>query len=128
MSDITKKVDRGVPPATRTQNFTQADASEGDILMVQDSLGRPAKKVFIETTATMQVRFNVYHKVYPLRDGRDLMDTAHLPNLTGGGLVKDSTGAIISLEADESFEIDGSFPVNDIELVTVSGNFDILVV
>ena len=128
MADITKLVNRIIPPNERTQAFSQVDASEGDVLLVRSSLGRPAKKVLIETTATLAVRFNVYHKVYPRRDGRDLMDTDHLNNLALGGTIKDSTGALITLEADETFEMDGSYPVEDIELVAVSGNFVITVV
>lgn len=128
MADVTKPVNRIIPPNQRTQIFTDADAGAGDVILVKESLGRPAKKVLIETTANLSLRFNVYHKVYPQRDGRDLMDTAHLPNLTLGGTVKDDTGALISLEADETFEMDGSYAVNDIELVTVSGNFAITTV
>jgi len=128
MADVTKLVNRGVPAAQRTQVFTQADAGEGDVILVRDSLGRPAKKVLIETTANLSLRFNVYHMVYPQRDGRDLMDTGHLPNLALGGRVKDDTTAIISLEADETFEMDGSYSVEDIELLTVSGNFTITTV
>lgn len=128
MTDITKKVNRLVPPTERTQVFTEADASAGDVLLVTESLGHAAKKVLIETTANLSLRFNVYHKVYPQRDGRDLAHTSHLSNLALGGTIKDDTGAIVSLEADETFEMDGSYPTSDIELVTVSGNFTITVV
>lgn len=123
MADVIKKVNRAIPPQERTLTITEADASAGDVVMIADSMGRPAKKVLIEAEAEMSVRFNVYHKVYPNRDGRDLMTTAHLPNLALGGTIKDDTMALIELEADETFEMDGGFPASDMELVTCSGNF-----
>lgn len=127
MADITKKVDRGIPPTTRTQNFTQNDAVEGDILMIRESLGRPARKVLIEADADMAVRFNVYRKIYPFRDGRDLTNTDHLPLLLSGVQIQSDEGALISLASDETFEME-SLPISDIELVTISGSFDILVI
>ena len=123
MADVVKKVNRAIPPTERTLTITEADASAGDVILVAESMGRPARKVLIEAEDVMSVRFNVYHKVYPRRDGRDLMTTAHLPNLALGGTIKDDTMALIELEADETFELDGSFPTSDIELVTCSGNF-----
>ena len=128
MADVVKKVNQWVFPTSRSQNFTQADAGEGDVLMVRESLGRTARKAVIEAVAPMEVRFNVYHTVYPPR-GNDpsFMHTAHLPNTASGLSVKDDTVALVQIAASETFELDGDFPISDIELVTVSGNFDILV-
>lgn len=123
MADIVKKVNRAVPPQARTLTIRETDAGEGDVIMVQESMGRPAKKILIEAEDEMSVRFNVYHKVFPNRDGIDFMSTAHLPNLALGGTIKDDTSGLIQLAADETFEMDDGFPTSDIELVTCSGNF-----
>ncbi len=125
MTDIVKKVNRGVPPQERTLTISGADVSTGDVFMVEESMGRAAKKVFVDAGDYIAMRFNVYHMVYPQRDGRDLMTTAHLPNLALGGRIKDSTTALVELAPDETFELDGT-PVSDIEFQTVSGNFTII--
>jgi predicted hydrocarbon binding protein len=130
MSDITKKVHRLVPINERSQTFTQADASAGDVIMVKDSLGRPARKVLIEAGDTMSVRFNVYQNIFPLRE--HWMDDfgAWNPgqrNLALGSRVKDNEGVSISIEADGTLELDKDIPVSDIELLTVSGEFTVTV-
>lgn len=129
MADITKKVDRGIFPTSRTQNFTQADAGAGDVLMVESSLGHPARHVMIETDADLEFRLNVYYKVYPRHApfGDGLTDIDHLPNVAAGVDITSDTGALVSLGAGETFELDGDTPVKDIQLVTVSGNFDVFV-
>jgi hypothetical protein len=129
MSKITKKVNRGLPPNSRTQNFTQADAGADDVLMIEDSLGHCARNVTIETDAELQIRFNVYHTIFPKRSQYDSPADFYggLEVLSSGQEYKDETMGIVSLEADSIYEINGDFPVRDIELLTVSGNFDIFV-
>lgn len=128
MGDVVKKVDRIVLPTSRTQNFTQADASQGDILLVKDSLGHAASHVTVEAFSLLQLRFNVYHKVFPKRKtSTGLPGTYHLDNLTSGMDIIDTTGALVTVEAGTTYELDNEFPINDIELVTVSGLFDIFV-
>ena len=122
MADITKKVDRAINSNLRAQTFTEADASQGDVILVKASLGRPARTVTIETSAGMSVKFNVYRDVYQARGYEgDLMYTAHMPNLTSGGPVKGDSAALESIDAGDVFELNKELPVNDIELVTVSG-------
>jgi len=129
MSDITKLVDRGIPVNERTVSFTQDDASEGDVLLVQDSLGKHANKVTIEAGADMAVRFNVYRKVYPQRgqDGgldADVMGLSSF-NVSRGVQVKSDQNAVFNLAPSDVLEFDNDLPVKDIELVTVSGVFEI---
>ena len=50
MAKVSKPVDKLVPATERTQVFTDADASSGDILDLMATLHRPAKKIVIETT------------------------------------------------------------------------------
>ena len=127
MSKITKKVDRAIPPNQRTQTFAFVDGiSEGDVLMVADSLGHPAKIVEIESTGGMQVRLNVYHTIYPRRDGNDLMFTSQMPNLALGQEIKTTSNARIYIDAGSTLTLDDGLPISDIELLTVTGNFSIL--
>jgi len=130
MSDITKTVSHYVPPGLRTVNFTNTDAGTGDVLLVRDSLGYDAKNVSIQCTVdSMQVKFNVYHTVFPPRVGvassGDLMYTSHLANLTSGEQIKDITGATIDINANDTFEWETGPLIRDIEIVVASGQFDI---
>ena len=127
MTDITKLVDRAIPPTERTQSFTESDASAGDVLLVKESLGRPARRVNIESDGGMSVRFNVYHTIFPEREGNDLMHTKGMPNLSQGQTIKLATAARVTLGVGEIWEMDGDFPTSDIELVTASGNWEIIV-
>ena len=132
MSDIIKKVDRGVPSAQRTQNFTEVDAAaDGDILKIEESLGRVAMHVVIEnkTGGAMTVKFNVIRTVFPNRTKEDY-DNPYpemYKNLALGQVVEDTTGALVTINPTETFELDNDLPVKDIKLVTVSTTFDIFV-
>ena len=132
MSDIIKKVDRGVPSAQRTQNFTEVDATaDGDILKIEESLGRVAMHVVIEnkTGGAMTVKFNVIRTVFPNRTKEDY-DNPYpemYKNLALGQVVEDTTGALVTINAGDTFELDNDLPVKDIKLVTVSTTFDIFV-
>jgi len=126
MADITKKVDRGVPPTERMVSFTDADAGAGDVLMVYESLGGPAASITIEAGGAMTVRFNVYREVYPRRPGNDFMYSSGHDNISLGERIKDNAAHLVSVGAGETWSNDGEFPVKDIELDTVSGTFDIL--
>ena len=132
MSDIIKKVDRGVPSAQRTQNFTEVDAAaDGDILKIEESRGRVAMHVVLEkkTGGAMTVKFNVIRTVFPNRTKEDY-DNPYpemYKNLALGQVVEDTTGALVTINPTETFELDNDLPVKDIKLVTVSTTFDIFV-
>ena len=129
MADIVKKADRGVPSEQRTQNFTQADANAGDILKIQESLGRVAKHVVIEAGAAMTVRFNVIRTIYPdkTKQEYDCYYEGVYKNLALGQTIEDTTGALVSIGANETFELDNDLPVKDIKIETAAGSFDIFV-
>ena len=130
MSDVVKKVHRLVPSNERSQTFTEADASAGDVIMVKDSLGRPARKVFIEADDPISLRPNVYQYIFPLRESWEDDFGAWNPgerNMALGQRVKDNEGVSIDLEAGGSLELDHDIPVSDLELLTVSGLFTITV-
>jgi hypothetical protein len=129
MADIIKKVDRGISSEQRTQNFTNTDANAGDILKIQESLGRTAKHVVIEATGAMTVRFNVVRTIYPnkTKEEYDCLYPEMYKNLALGQTIEDTTGALVSIGANESFELDNDLPVKDIKIVTAAGAFDIFV-
>lgn len=129
MADIIKKVDRGISSEQRTQNFTNTDANAGDILKIQESLGRTAKHVVIEAIGAMTVRFNVVRTIYPnkTKEEYDCLYPEMYKNLALGQTIEDTTGALVSIGANESFELDNDLPVKDIKIVTAAGAFDIFV-
>ena len=132
MANIIKKVDRGVPATQRTQNFTQADANVGDILMIQESLGRMAKHIVIDVPTgggSMTVRFNVIRTIYPnkTKEEYDCLYPEMYKNLALGQEVEDTTGALVTIAAGETFELDNDLPVKDIKVVSSATNWDIFV-
>ena len=128
MSDITKRVNRGIPCTQRTQSFTELDAGAGDVLMIEASLGHPAHILTVESAGGMSLRLNVHQTVYPNRQGGDLMWTEHMPNLALGQNYKDNSMALIDLVSGETMVFDDGTPVKDLEIVTVAGSFEILAV
>ena len=129
MADIIKKVDRGISSDQRTQNFTNIDANAGDILKIQESLGRVARHIVIEAGAAMTVRFNVIRIIYPdkTREEYDCLYPGMYKNLALGQTVEDTTGALVSIGAGETFELDNDLPVKDIKIESAAGAFDIFV-
>jgi len=128
MADIVKFVNRGIAPTMRTVNFTQADAGDGDTLMIRDSLGHDAHTLVIEAAATMLIRFNTRYKVYPHRGSPEMFDMnqINVPDLAREENLIDLTSpAAVTLEANETFTLKDDIPIRDIYIATVSGNFDI---
>jgi hypothetical protein len=129
MADITKKVHNLVPGNQRSQSFTQADAGAGDVIMVAESLGKPAHKVLFDADQALSFRLNVYHEIFPRRTGDQVIniwDECDV-NLTSGIRYQDASMAEIFIDAGSTFELDNDVPVNDIEMVTVSGNYTVIV-
>lgn len=130
MSDITKKVDRGIFPTQRSQIFTNSDAGAGDVILVKDSLGHSARSLTVDATDAMSIRLNVYRTVFvQRRTDQNLSPWAPgLPNVASGIQVKDETNARIDLDPSETFTLTNEMPIDDIELVAVSGVYEILVI
>lgn len=126
MTDQTKRVDRGIPPQSRTQSWTNVEASAGDVLLVETSLGHCASQVKIEAgSGDMGVRFNVYHTVYQRRPYDSLLRD-DLPNVASGLQYHVDT-ARVDIRTGTTFILDDDFPVSDIELITASGSWNIFV-
>jgi len=128
VADIIKRVNFSKPSMQRTVNFSNADANQGDVLLVEDSLGFAASNATIRcTVAAMRIRFNIYITDYPRRitlPPGDFMYTDHLDNLASGVRYTDETVGFVDINAGEIYELEGDFPIENIELVTLSGNFD----
>lgn len=126
MADIKKPIDYNVSPNERYQVFTKADATTGDVLKVNDSLGFPASYVSIAAQGgAMAVRFNVYRRIYQLRPD-DGIHMNHVQNTSSGFTIKEAT-ASYSIESNTTFELSNKMPISDIELIVVSGNYKIFV-
>jgi len=131
MSTVIKRVSNALPSPYRNQNFTEADASAGDLIDVKTSLGRPASNCKIEVDSTgdgMAIRFNVKRTVYPKiprREGH--MYFSHLPYLISGEDYTDSTVARVNIESGTTYELSNGPAISDIEILTASGHFDIWV-
>lgn len=130
MTDIVKKVNPSIPTNERSQRFDHNDAGTGDVLMFKESLGKPATRIIVEATDEMFIRMNVYHTSFPMRtlleDDFNQFNLGVL-NLTSGIRYKDDTNALILLDAGETFELNNDMPVDDMELVTTSGIFEVIV-
>ncbi len=131
MAEITKKVDRAIPSGSRYQTFSGADVpNDGDIILVEDSLGRAASRVDITPFVSgMQVRFNVRQKIFNRRTASfdELQWSDHLPNMTSGHSFIDATQGIVYVNVGNTLTLDGDIPVSDIEITVASGDFHILV-
>lgn len=131
MPNITKLVDKNKPALQRSQVFTQADATAGDIVLVHNSLGKAARVCIIEAVGAMTVRFNVQRTVYPERTQADGLVipgvTAGVPNLAKGVSVVDESSAVVTIAANSTFTLDNDLPVSDIQIVSAGGNFEIFV-
>lgn len=129
MSTVIKKVNRGISSELRTQSFTKADVAQGDIIDVNTSLGRPARLVRVTNTSDgLSLRFNVMNTVYHQYGDAGTAGLAFQegqPIMASGVQYIDRTGALVSFAANTSRDF--SLSVNDIEVVTISGQVEIFV-
>ena len=125
MSQIVKPVDRSTSPQERFQVFTQADAVQGDILMVLASLGKSAGEILITPTNNMTIRVNVVQTVAPNRQGNDLMFTSQMKNLALSQTIVNDSATPIPITGGTTFVLD--IPIQDIELTSFTGNWTIIV-
>jgi hypothetical protein len=84
MADIIKVPSGFTDSRYIMQTFTNTDATTGDVIRVDLSLGRDARQVVIEPAdGDLTVVFNAYERVYKRRS--DTSDgvpfTSHIPNL-----------------------------------------------
>ena len=127
MAKIIKLVDRIVPSIERAQVFTNTDALTGDILDFMASLGRPARKVTIETGggSDLTTRKNVVQMIYPLRENDIFsgpLGTGDSNLAQGVEKIDDTMGA---LDSTPSLTLDG--PVKDLEVTWSAGTWEITV-
>lgn len=127
MAKITKKVDRNIPFKLRSQQFTKDEISEGDVLMIEDSLGFCANHVEIKTASgAMAIRLNVYQTVYPKRPANEGMN-AEFWDLIASGIEYKTETPRIEVATNTTLTVNG-FAVRDLEVITASGiDYSILV-
>jgi hypothetical protein len=136
VATITKKVDRGIEPTKRYQYWASSENADddtaiaaGDVFRIEDSLGKPASYVYIETATgtVLSIRLNGRVVTYPLRDAR--LNWPHpQPDLENPIERQDESMAAISIGANEVWEFQNVLPVSDIEIVVWSaGSFELFV-
>jgi hypothetical protein len=136
VTTITKKVDRGISPNLRYQFWLSSEdaddgtsIAQGDVFLIEESLGRPAKYLYIETASgtDLTIRLNGRVITYPLRDAR-LNWPVPERDLENPVERQDTTMAAIAINAEDVFEIDGVLPIRDIQIVAWSaGSFEVFV-
>jgi hypothetical protein len=128
MANITKKVTRGIPSPTQYWSTT-ADLNDsstpivaGDVFKINDSLLGPASEVVITTTSagSMSFRTNPFIQLFPSRpDGEFMYDPGKF--IASGVTHTDTSQSPIVVPASNTITLSG--PINDLQLVTVSGAF-----
>lgn len=135
MADITRRVNRGIPPTKRFQSWDSAvhrnDAgegfAEGDIFQVETSLGHPASHVniVVDTTpaGSMSVRFNPEVRIFRRRDRGEYGYLSENEIWVASGITwsGDTSMNAIILEEGDTYNIDNELPVSTIQLATYSG-------
>jgi len=128
MAERTKICDRNLESPYRSVNWTEADSDEGDVLLVRESLGRPASNCTIEVDSVgdgMSVRFNVKRTIYPRIPRREgFMYVDHLPYLPSGEDYTDTTVALVNIEAGSTYSFETGPAVRDVQIVSASGHWD----
>lgn len=128
MAKVTKLVDRLIPSQERTQVFTDADASSGDVLDFLASLGKSARLVRIETTGSsdLSVRRNVTQTIYPQRTEGIFDGPLHGQNINvaQGQEITDASVVAETIGPDNQ-DLQG--PVKDLEVTWTTGNWTIVV-
>jgi len=136
MATITKKVDKGIEGTKRYQYWASSEnaddgtvIAQGDVFMIEQSLRRPAKYLWIETAfgTDLEIRINSRIVTYPLRDAR-LNWPVTTPDLDNPVERFDTSMAAIPIGEDETWELEGMMPISDITITTWSaGSFEIFV-
>jgi len=124
MADVYNIVNRAIPPNLRSVVFSQVDTTSG-ILLVEKSLGHPAKNVYITATNAMRVRFNVYETVYPMRKDPSIPYSDGMPLLVSGIQYHDTSVSGFVIAASSTYDNNGEFPIRDIEIQSADGDFEI---
>lgn len=139
MSDITKRVNAGINTGERNQSWdTSVDTNDddthiiaGDIFRIEDSLGRAGRSLSITTSATGSIsyRLNPVVTVYPRRNIGEFGYISESYDLVASGrdFVDTSIGPTI-IEAGETITYaKGEVNVRTLQIVTMSGDFKVIV-
>lgn len=136
MATITKRVERAVEPGKRYQLFKSSGnndsgstIAEGDIFMIQDSLGRPAKSVQIKADAyisNLSIRLNSQILQFKTRQFNPndpvVLDLENPINTT------DSSMEPLEIGAGETLTLSNLIPISDIQIVSLdAGSFELFV-
>lgn len=135
MASITKRVDPNIESTKRYQYWASSEnADDGtviaaaDIFMIEDTLGRPARYVYIKTAALtdLSIKFNTRRREYPLRD--PVVNQPQRPDLENEVITIDTSMAAIPVAAGSETTFQDVLAVSDITITAWSaGSFELIV-
>ena len=135
MASITKKVDQNIESTKRYQYWASSEnADDGtiiaalDIFMIEDTLGRPARYIYIKTAALcdLSIKFNTRMRTYTLRD--PVVNQPQRPDLENEVITIDTSMAAIPIAASSEKIFQDVLAVSDITITAFSaGSFELLV-
>jgi len=134
MATITRKVDRQILPQLRHQYINSTMNSDlgvplatGDMFLVEECLGKPAKYLWVETTAgtDLSIRINSRVVKVPMRD--PILNNPQTPAIENSYVVLDTTQGPVIIGAAEVWEIKNVIPINDITFIWTAGSWEVVV-
>ena len=127
MAKFVKKVDRLVPSTERSQVFTSADISTGDIIDIAGSIGKAASEVRITTAGSSNLTFrkNVIQTIFPSRGNDKFGGPIHGPNINTALGVEKIDDTMVAETADSDTILKG--PIKDLELTWSTGTWSLVV-
>lgn len=140
MANITSRVSRGIHPNLRTQVWNTASGlndagnriDNGDIFLVKESLGHPAKNAtFIVASSgiNVRVRFNNRVTTYLPRPKGEYGYSGDYYDLLASGLsYTDSGVGSFTMAADSTWVFNDEFPIETVEIVDLDSTSFILIV
>lgn len=139
MANITKPINRGIPPGMRTLTFnTATDANDNgtsiianDIFKIEDSLGYPARHINIQVAnsgTAVGIRFNPTVTVYPGRPSNEFGNpySSTYPMLASGNSFLDTSQNPIPIGTGTSYNIDREVLVKEVQITTLGTSFTII--
>jgi len=132
MAIISSRVDRGIESNRRYQYWASGAPGVNwtvlDIIDVEQTLGRPARYLRIDTGTgcDLQVRINCRVTRYPMRSSA--LNNPPMPSLEDAETVTDSSQNAINLDAESSFVLSDVMPIHDVQLaVWTTGQFEVII-
>jgi hypothetical protein len=136
MATITKRVDKRLPSSGAYQywdsnenNDSGTAIAQGDIFMIEHTLYRPAKYMWLETDAScdLKIRINNYYYWVPKKKA-GVFGYQAVRDFDNSTWITDTTMAEIPILASQEWELQGAMPIHTLQVSTWSaGTFSLFV-